>query len=186
MWKGLLAEIMLQRTRSDQVRDAFTRFDSRYRTAADLAALTEKEVSSIFAPLGLKWRIPLFTELAGEIVRRNGRLPRTERELQRLPGVGPYAAAATLSLHTGIRAVIIDSNTVRIVSRLLGIEPGPETRRKRWVKDVLEVLTPTVGFKENNYALLDLGALVCRPRRPDCVNCPIVVNCRTGVGRTAQ
>ena len=184
LWKGLLAELMLQRTRASQVRKSFNYVDKHFPTAESLNGITKVQVDSIFAPLGLKWRVPVFIELTREIVRRKGRLPKTEAKLQNLPGVGAYAASAALSLHGNMRAIIVDSNTVRIVSRLFGIEFGPETRRKGWVKDALEALTPACGFREFNYALLDLGALVCTPRNPNCSVCPLAPECKTGQAAT--
>ena len=181
LWKALLTEVMLQRTRADQVSQSFRILDSEYRIANQLSSMTVQEATRLFKPLGLIWLIPLFLRLAHEIARRKGRLPNTQEKLQKLPGVGTYASGAALSLHGGVRAVIIDSNTVRIVCRLNGIEPGPETRRKSWIGDALEYLTPDTGFREFNYALLDLGALICRPRSPECSHCPIQQFCATGI-----
>ena len=180
LWKALLTEVMLQRTRADQVVAAFRSLNRRYRKAVDLNRMTRNDANRLFARLGLAWRAPLFLELAHELGRRNGRIKRDTKELQGLPAVGLYTAAAAVSLHGGARAVIIDSNTVRIVCRLAGIESGSETRRKRWVKDALEKLTPDSGFREFNYGLLDLGAMVCRPRNPECGVCPVSEHCVTG------
>ena len=186
LWKALMTEVMLQRTRAEQVQDSFKVFDRRFPTAASLSGISEEHVASIFAPLGLKWRISVFVQLAEEIVSQKGRLPRTVAELRTLPGIGDYAASAALSMHGNVRAVIIDSNTVRILSRLAGVEFGPETRRKRWVNDALDELTPVSGFREFNYSLLDLGALVCTPKNPKCSACPIAPQCETGRTRTSN
>ena len=186
LWKALLTEVMLQRTRADQVSKSFRNLDSEYRVASQLSTMSVQDATRLFKPLGLVWRVPLFLRLAHEIARRKGRLRRTQDKLQELPGVGAYAAGAALSLHGGVRAVIIDSNTVRIVCRLKGIEPGPETRRKSWISDALEYLTPDTGFREFNYALLDLGAMICRPRSPECPRCPIQQFCATGIANAEK
>ena len=100
--------------------------------------------------------------------------------LTELPAVGNYASAATMSLHKGDRAVIIDANSVRIASRLIGQPYDGETRRKRWLVELLESLTPSTDCRKFNYALLDLGALICRPKAPKCSECPLNLECLTG------
>ena len=180
LWKGLLVEVMLARTRAAQVVPSFEKLDKRFRTAVDLSRATESEFESIMQPLGLRWRVSLLLALAHEIGRRSGRMPRTARELRELPGVGPYVASAALSFHGGVRASIVDSNTVRIVSRLAGKPFDGETRRKKWMREALEALTPQHGFKEFNYAMLDLADAVCKPSVPQCQSCPLQALCVTG------
>jgi A/G-specific adenine glycosylase len=192
MWKGLLVEVMLQRTKAVQVVPAFNELDRRYRTASSLRELTAEEVQRLFSPLGLRWRAPLFLRLVREIEARNGRLPRTVRGLCALPAVGPYAAGAALSLHGHKRAIIVDSNVVRVVSRIFAADWDGETRRQDWVIQFLERLTPALQFTRFNYALIDLGMQLCRPLRPQCETCPIVRICATGLkssdlsGRTVR
>ena len=180
LWKGLLVEIMLQRTAAAQVVQPFKIFDRKFPTATSLSALTITDLESIFAPLGLRWRIPLFLDLTRAIHQLNGRLPRSEQKLVKLPGVGPYSSAAALSLYGGVRAVIVDANTVRILRRIIGKDFGGETRRQQWLRDALEQVTPIEGYREFNFALLDFGAEICRPANPDCRICPIQELCVTG------
>ncbi len=180
LWKGLLVEVMLQRTRADQVAPSFRCLDSCFPTARSLRNMDESGARDLIGPLGLSWRIPLFVELCREIAEHGGRLPRDMSALQNLPGVGPYAAGAALSLHGETRAVIVDSNVVRVLCRFLGVPFDGETRRKKWVEEALEHLTPENDFRAFNYALLDLAMQVCRPRRPDCGICPLQTLCRTG------
>lgn len=178
-WQGLVTEFLLQRTRAQQVAPVFKAFRRRYPNAKAFAAAPEEEIRQLAEPLGLRWRGALLYRLAQEIGARNGRLPRDYQELQRLPGVGPYAAAAALSLHGNTRAVIIDSNIVRLLCRVKGVPYDGETRRKRWLREFAESLTPEKGFREYNYALLDLAMEVCRPRNPACEECPVNSMCRS-------
>ena len=164
---------MLQRTRADQVAPVFTQFDSRYSSAVAFGRASTSEIGDLLKPLGLKWRVTKIVQLSRELARRRGRLPRNQRLLENLPGVGPYAAAAALSLHARHRAVIIDSNIVRILARVTGRPFDAETRRKRWVREEIERWTPLHGFQEFNYGLLDLGAIICQPAKPCCPTCPI-------------
>ena len=181
IWKALVAEVMLLRTRANQVVAAFVAFDARYLTPTEFGSASEQDLRALLAPLGLRWRVPLLLRLAKEIGRCGGQLPLDQKSLELLPGVGQYAAAATLSLHAGIPAVLIDANTVRVIARLLGKSFDGETRRKGWLRAAADELTPRDGNREFNYALLDLAASVCRPRRPRCGECPLRRWCVTGM-----
>lgn len=184
LWQALVAEVMLQRTRADQVAPTFHRFREQYPSPAALCRANVEELTRLIEPLGLRWRGRILYQLAHEIARLDGELPLDQKALEALPGVGPYAAAATLSLHANRRAVLIDSNTVRVLCRLIGAEYDGETRRKRWLHELAEVMTPPRAHRSYNYAVLDLAALVCRPRAPKCAECPIRAWCRTGLERT--
>ncbi len=85
-----------------------------------------------------------------------------------------------MSLHGNTRAVIIDSNVVRVICRVLGVPFDGETRRKKWVKDLLVQITPKDDFRSFNYALIDLAMQICRPRSPLCNTCPVQTVCATG------
>lgn len=180
LWKGLLVELMLQRTKATQVVRPFKFLDQRFPTASSLSELTDADIEPLLSSLGLKWRIPLFIELTHIISKSAGRLPRSEHKLSNLPGIGPYSSAAALSMHGGVRAVIIDSNTVRIVCRIIGVGFDGETRRRPWLRKALEILTPVESYRSFNFALLDLGAELCRPSNPRCTECPIQEGCFTG------
>lgn len=180
LWQGLVAEVLLQRTRAQQVIPVFQTFLSRYGSAAAFGAASEREILDLVAPLGLKWRGQLLVRLSREVGTRRGRLSRRPQELKLLPGVGDYVASAALSFHAGIRAPIIDSNVVRVLSRLTGTPYDGETRRKSWIKALSERMTPHAGFQRYNYALLDLAMLVCLTTRPRCEECPLRPFCVTG------
>lgn len=184
MWQGLVAEVMLQRTRAAQVAPTFCRFRRAYPTPSKFAKATEEELTELIAPLGLKWRARLLHQLAKSIDAADGDIPIDRDSLEAMPGVGPYAAAATLSLHAGRRAVIIDSNVVRVLCRLVGVGFDGETRRKRWLLEFAESMTPQRTHRNFNYAILDLASKICQPRKPLCEMCPILPWCRTGQDRS--
>jgi A/G-specific adenine glycosylase len=179
-WTAIVAEVMLHRTRAAQVAPVFEAFSSRFRQPSDIARATDEELAKHLAALGLTWRIRLLIRLLREISDRRGELPRDLTGLQELPGVGPYAAAAALSLHGGQRAVMVDANIVRLVCRLLATPYDGETRRKQWLREAVDSLTPAADFQRFNYAMLDLADAVCRPRHPRCRECPLLSQCRTG------
>ena len=182
---GLIAEFLLVRTRADQVAPAFQSLQRRYPDPRSLGEAPEERLNEMIASLGLRWRSPLFVQLARAIADCHGDIPATVDELKELPGVGAYVAAATAALHGGKRASIVDSNTVRLLCRLTGQKYDGETRRKRWLLDLADRLTPEVEFRAYGYAALDLSMTVCRPRRPLCPSCPLVDLCVTGRARAA-
>lgn len=169
----LIAEILLQRTRAEQVVPVFLQFKAKFPDTNSLCNATEEEIFNVIKPLGLAWRSRFLKYLACEIKKG---IPEDITRLVRLPGVGPYAAGAFLSLHRGKRAIIIDSNIVRFYGRYFGFETNDETRRTSMIKDLAEILTPVRLFKEYNYALLDFCALVCMPK-PAHEICPIRRKC---------
>ncbi len=123
------------------------------------------------------------------IADRGGVPPDTSEELQSFVGVGMYTTAAWLSLHAGQRAVIIDANVARWLSRMTRMPYNRDPRHVQWVKELSERLTPRVAFREYNYAVLDFTIGVCTPRNPRCKVCPLCSDCRysteEGGGRKA-
>lgn len=170
-WHGLVAEIMLQRTRADQVLPVFMTFASRYQRPEDFLA----DPAPQFSSLGLPIRDAQFLALNRELVEIG--LPMEKAALERLPGVGDYIASALLSLHLGKRAVLVDANTVRVYGRFFGFDTDPETRRKRWFIELAEAITPERVYKDYNYALIDFSRHICTPRRPRHEVCPVRRKC---------
>ena len=171
-WHGLAAEILLQRTKADSVVPVYEEFVDRFPEPEDLAGATEGEILDVMGSLGLHWRASRLREL-GESLCERSEIPRTLEELKELPGIGTYAAAAWMSFHGGSPAALVDANIVRWVCRILGREYDGETRRKRWLRNAIERLTPEERHRDFNYALLDFTMTVCSPRTPDCPSCPI-------------
>lgn len=174
-------ESMLQRTQARQVAPVFKAFATKFPTVEKLQEASDGDLEAAFAPLGLKWRIARLVELCRTLARAGGDVPASQPELQRFPGIGPYASAAYLSLHAGTRAAIVDSNVVRVICRILGSEYGPETRRQPWLLRIADQLTPSDRFREFGYAMLDLGIEVCRPK-PKCDVCPVADLCNFNRG----
>ena len=171
-WHGLIAEMLLQRTRAVNVIPVFNQFKEIYKTPKDLACSSIEEVKNLIYPLGLLWRAPVLVELAKKLVSING-IPNRYDSLIQLPGVGPYVASAWLSFYTGGRGVLIDANVVRCVCRILNKSYDGETRRKKWLKEFMDKLTPNSSVRTFNYALLDFCMSICKARSPNCPVCPI-------------
>lgn len=174
IFHGLIAEVMLQRTKAEQVDPVYRAFIKRY---PNLDAFDEgnDELRSLLQPLGLNWRINMIIELIGELCRL-GYVPSTYEDLVKMPGVGDYVASAFISFHLGRRKPIIDSNVVRVFGRILDAKTDNNTRRKKWFRDYMEKITPDKEFKAFNYAILDFAKSVCRPK-PRCYECTISSYC---------
>ncbi|MDT8781112.1 MAG: hypothetical protein IAX22_00500 [Candidatus Bathyarchaeota archaeon] len=171
---GLVAEILLQRTRAEQVVPVFESFTQLFPTV-ETASKESIQVIKTLKPLGLEWRAKKVVELISELNRLKI-ISESRDELMKLPGVGSYAASAFLSFHASQRAVIVDSNSVRLWSRVFGFKSDGETRRKRWFTEIVERLTPVENNKQFNYAILDLTRAVCK-QKPNCQICPINFLC---------
>lgn len=174
---SLIAEIMLQRTKAEQVVPVFLKFVSKYSSAKDVSLEDPKSIMKILKPLGLKWRAKKIVELSNKLSKANEKIPETLEELIQLPGIGSYAAAAFLSFNKNIRSPIIDSNVVRLWSRIFGLQINDGTRRSKIFLKIAEEITPITDSKNFNYALLDLCRNVCKPK-PLCNKCPISNFCK--------
>src|SRR5262245_48567175 len=141
-WHALLAEVLLQRTRAKSVVSVYEQFIFSFSTTSKLGRAPLRKIEKILYPLGLRWRARLITKLGQALDAQNGNPPNSLPELITLPGVGPCAAAAYLGFHTNSRAVIIDANVVRFLCRLVGYEYDGETRRKAWLLDFADRMTP--------------------------------------------
>lgn len=171
-WKSLIAEILLQRTKANNVIPVYEAFFEHFSSPEKLAQASEEEIQSVIYPLGLRWRTPLLKKLGEQLVQNQGELPRILEELLKLHGVGPYVAAAWLGFHGGKRSVIIDANVVRWICRLVDQPMNGETRRKKWLIEFAGKMTPEKNWKEYNYAVLDFSMEICT-KKPHCLQCPL-------------
>jgi A/G-specific adenine glycosylase len=171
LWHGLLAEVLLQRTRAKNVVPVYSDFIDRFHSPEQLAVSDLREIESLLYPLGLKWRAKWIKKLGQALTQ--GDLPFNLEKLLDLPAVGPYAANAFLAFHSDVRALLIDSNTTRFLCRLSGNEYHGETRRETWVTELLAQITPLRNSRTFNIALLDFTMLVCVPRKPRCESCQL-------------
>ena len=170
-WHALTAELMLQRTRAEQVLPVYDEFVSGYESPTAFAKCPDP---ALFSRLGLHWRQRRFLELACALAATA--IPCSKQELLSLPGVGEYIASAFLSLHMEVRQPLIDSNVVRLYGRFFGFDTDGETRRKKWFIEIADSVTPQKGFREFNYALIDFTRSVCRPAALH-QHCPLANRC---------
>jgi A/G-specific adenine glycosylase len=171
-WQGLIAEVLLQRTRAESVVPVFEKFCERYPTIQDFASASEDEIEELIEPLGLRKRAPLLNELGNELSTL-GEIPKDRETLEDLPGIGPYTAGAWLSFHCGRSSSIVDANVVRWVCRMIGHDYDRSTRRKEWFRELVGEITPDNETATFNYSVLDFAREICRPKSPRCEQCPL-------------
>jgi A/G-specific adenine glycosylase len=169
---------MLHRTRADQVVPVYNNFISNYPTVYDITKAKIEDIKTILHPLGLFWRNKLISKMALEIViKYNGTIPTSLEELESLPGVSQYIAAATRCFAFGYPEPTLDTNTVRIIGRVLGLKINENSRRDPNFKKLYEQIIDKKYPKNFNYAMIDLGSLVCTPKNPKCNLCPFSEFC---------
>ncbi|MEM2878877.1 MAG: hypothetical protein QXH35_04545 [Nitrososphaerota archaeon] len=176
-YRILIAEMMLQRTKSDQVAGLYQQFIQKYPEPQALAHANVEEIEKFLLPLGLRWRARKIRETGKTVMEMfNGRIPEQEEKLLALPGVGEYAARAVLCFAYGKDVPLVDANVCRVLGRLLNMPPRGEARRDRKFIETAHRLhryVPAGRSREYNWAILDLAATVCTPRRPVCPECPL-------------
>lgn len=173
----LIAEMMLRRTKADQVVPVYEHFFKEYPDVDSLAVAKQEALEEILYPLGLKWRTPAFRMVAREVREKyHSRIPETREELTSLPGVGEYVAGAVLSIAYGKKEWLVDSNIVRIFKRYFGIKTSKEGRRDKYVIEIAKIYASGRDPGRATMGILDIAALVCKPGKPECEKC-ILIDC---------
>jgi A/G-specific adenine glycosylase len=186
-YEVVVTEILLQRTTAVAVARAYVGFLKCYPSWIALAQSPLVDLENALRPLGL-WRQKAlaFKQLAQSIELNGGIVPGTRKELERLPGIGPYTASAVLAIVYGRAEPLLDVNMARLLGRFLGPPEGLEAKPKRMLHALALRLVRSKRALEVNWAVLDFGALVCRARRPLCPECPLRARCQYAMARHSQ
>ena len=174
-----VSEIMLQQTRAAAVIPYYERFLKRFPSVAALARASEAAVLECWSGLGYYSRARNLQRAAQQIVHeRGGMWPESSTEWEKLPGIGPYTAAAVASIAFGERTAVLDGNVARVMSRLTnhaGDIRSPRVRQelRERAQELLDPRQPG----EFNQAVMELGATLCLPRQPRCDSCPVARWC---------
>jgi A/G-specific adenine glycosylase len=172
-----LSEVMLQQTRIETALPYYQRFLEKFPTVEDLARAPVEEVLALWSGLGYYRRARQLHAAARQVVELGG-FPRTVEGLRKLPGIGPYTAAAVASIAFGVAEPVLDGNVERVLSRWLALELDPKSRPAR--ERMLDAAAGLLDLErpgDSNQALMELGATVCVPKRPRCLLCPIATGC---------
>lgn len=170
-----LSEIILQQTRVDQGREYYETFVRTFPTVHVLAEAALDDVLKAWEGLGYYSRARNLHAAARMIVDDfGGQLPSSAKELRKLPGVGPYTAAAVASIAFGAKEAVLDGNVIRVIARLISFdEDVTRTASRRRLQAVADALLDPDHPAAHNEAMMELGALICTPSSPACDMCPV-------------
>ena len=172
----LVAEVLLQRSRGNTVAKVCEQLFARWPDAASLARARVDTIQKVIRPLGLSRRAVTLKQMAA-VVSGLGEVPSTLDGLLALPGVGPYAAGATLAVAFGKRAPVVDGVTARVYRRYFGLDPAIPASSDPELWRVVAEASPARKNKEWNWAVLDLASSICLPKVPRCHACPLAAHC---------
>ncbi|MCR5394497.1 MAG: A/G-specific adenine glycosylase [Bacteroidales bacterium] len=173
-----LSEIILQQTRVAQGYDYYMRFVATYPTVQQLAAAPLDDVLKLWQGLGYYSRARLLHRAAQMVASGSGTFPSRYEELMKLPGVGPYTAAAIASFASGQAVAVVDGNVYRVLARLFDIDlPIDSTAGRKHFQQLADELLDPDHAGLHNQAMMELGALVCTPTSPRCTECPVADAC---------
>ncbi|HEX3320229.1 MAG TPA: A/G-specific adenine glycosylase [Terriglobales bacterium] len=178
-----ISEIMLQQTRVNAVLEHYRRFLTQFPTVGALAEAPLETVLAAWSGLGYYRRARMLHEAAKKVVdEHKAEFPSSAAELQALPGIGRYTAAAIASMAFDEPVAVVDGNVERVVCRVLG---RAVSQQETW--QTAQSWLPQQHPGDFNQAMMELGAIVCTPRAPQCLLCPITSLCATrGEGVAAK
>jgi A/G-specific adenine glycosylase len=177
-----LSEIMLQQTRVATVLEHYRLFLEKFPTVQKLAGAREATVLAAWSGLGYYRRARMLHAAAKTVVREHaGRFPETSEGLRKLPGIGRYTAAAMASIAFREPIAVVDGNVERVLSRVCSSDLSVETLWEA-AQDLLDITRPG----DFNQAMMELGATVCTPRRPQCLICPVADFCKARGERPSE
>ena len=174
-----LSEIILQQTQIKQGLPYYLKFTANYPTVFDLAKASEDEVLKHWQGLGYYSRARNLHKTAKYVAEElNGVFPKTYKELLTLKGVGDYTASAIASICYEEPVAVVDGNVYRVLSRYFGVDtPINSTEGVKQFKRLAMSLLPKNNIGDYNQALMEFGAKQCKPKSPDCPNCPVNSEC---------
>lgn len=174
-----LSEIILQQTRVEQGMPYFIRFLEAFPTVADFAKATEEQVLKLWQGLGYYSRGRNMLKTAQLVVsQHSGQFPTSFNTLLKLKGIGEYTAAAIASFSSNVAHAVVDGNVYRVLSRYFGIsDPINSTIGKKTFAKLAQELIQDQPAALYNQAIMEFGALQCKPKSPNCSTCPISQGC---------
>ncbi len=177
-YKLVISELLLQRTRAETVESFFSSFIRLFPSWKKLSDANESEISKIIKPIGLwKRRASTLKQLATIMAKKNGRFPKSRADIEALPGVGQYIANAILLLCHGEAQPLLDVNMARVLERVFGPRKLADIRYDPYLQDLASKVIKCKEAKKLNWAILDLAALHCLPRKKRCNDCPLKAIC---------
>ncbi len=171
----LVSELLLRRTRAEQVREVYTQFTRIFPSIHSLAAADEKDIGKVIHALGIVTRSHLIARISKKLSKSySGEVPSDALNLALAIGKNSrYTRNAILCFSFNQDVPIFDTNVKRILERVFALNLENEAHKKESSWELAALLDPRGKSKNYNWALLDLGRMVCTPTRPKCNGCPI-------------
>ncbi len=175
----LISEILLQKTRAENVVTVFKKFIVKYPNANRLSTASFTDIRNEINKLGLHTQRALKMQNLAKILveKHNGKIPNNRNELLELPGIGIYIANAVLCFAFNCDVPLLDTNISRIIERVFSVKVTGEERKKIRVWNLIAEFLPEGKSREYNYSLIDFGAKVCTARNPKHNLCPLIEIC---------
>ena len=178
LYYRLLSEFMLQQTQVKTVLPFFKKFTEKYKSLESLSTSNEKDVLKLWEGLGYYRRARNLLTTSKILVNKfNSRLPKSRDEIKKLPGIGDYTASALLALVHDRPAIAVDGNVKRVFSRILNKEID-RINFEKFIKDNSKKLFYLKRNSDLVEALMEFGALICKPKDPNCSDCCLKRNCK--------
>ena len=179
----LVAEVCLQKTNADKVTPVFEKLAERYPNVATLAKASENDINEHFSVLGLFKRGNFLLQIANTIVSDyGGVVPRDRESLLGIKGIGEYTANSVLCLAYGDRLPLLDGSTQRVLARVFARIVDKPAWADKETRAFMDAILPVSKAREFNLALIDIAAKHCRPKNPQCGDCPVLGICLTAIG----
>lgn len=173
-YEVLVSEILLHRTRAEQVLPVYNRFIRKYPNFQSICIEKLNNIILELNSLGLKWRAEELHSLACLIIKKyNGKVPDNKEELLKLPGIGPYISSAVMNFAYNQPEPLLDTNTVRIIGRVFGMEITDSSRRSKIFEEIMISLVNFQFHRLFLWSMIDLAFKICRPVNPLCMQCPL-------------
>lgn len=174
-----ISEVMLQQTTSKAVIPYYKKFMEKFPQLKNLAQAHKSEVFPLWAGLGYYRRAENLIQAAEQIYKKN-KFPQSYKELLTLPGFGPYTARAVSSLAFQESVGVIDGNVIRFFSRFYGVPwKWWQTQDKKELQNRADAWVQGQNSRLMNQALMEIGSLICTPKKPLCLMCPLVKHCKS-------
>lgn len=177
-YQKVIAEVLLQRTKAETVSKFYIQFIIDFPNWRSLADADVKVIEEYLKPIGLyRQRSVRLQNLAKEMVKRNGRLPRDREDLESIPFMGQYIANAVELVVFNEPSPLVDVNMARVIERFFGPRKMADIRYDPYLQELAYKIVNHAEARYINWAILDFAALICMARVPRCTICPLRADC---------
>ena len=177
-YEKIVTEILVQRTKAETVASIYKSFFKRFSGWESMDGATIEEIQEYLKPLGIwRRRSTILKNLSHEMVKRDAVFPSCRKEIDNLPGVGQYVGNAIELFAHGRALPLLDTNMARVIERVLRPRKLADIRYDPWLQAVCKEAVSFRNPVEINWAFLDVGGALCKPKNPNCQECPLSSCC---------